>query len=402
MKSQILILGAFLLFLTSAMAQNNIGIGTTTPHASAALDVQSTTQGMLVPRMTESQRGMIAAPVATGLLVYQTDGTAGFYFYNGSGWVSLNGNDNLGNHTATQALNMNNNNITAANNITATGTATLSGNTYPTNTGTNGQVLSTNGAGVLSWVKGLSTTTSTVKNTLTPTVGDVVLQTDDFPGIYQYQFDGWRNLTGERIDIMDIGTDTVNIAPTNVAFSYTWNGVTVTPPVTLGPYTARTLDATSNIVYITGEWLADAGRRGSLMLPNPALCKGRIYKFVVNNRRNVFVHTALATTKTENGTAHYTAQGNLNVDGAFIGQAIRIYYSSTVTPNGYPFRRLVSQTLNTDGAVTPGVLNDSFATSTDINPWNYTYIFDGRMTVLMSDGTEWKQIQDDVFDARQY
>ncbi|AMR27015.1 hypothetical protein A0257_07765 [Hymenobacter psoromatis] len=75
---------------TAAQAQNNIGIGTTTPNASAALDVSSTTQGLLTPRLTASQRGSIASP-ATGLLVYQTDGTAGFYFYNGTAWTALSG-----------------------------------------------------------------------------------------------------------------------------------------------------------------------------------------------------------------------------------------------------------------------------------------------------------------------
>ncbi|MDJ0367902.1 hypothetical protein QMK33_22395 [Hymenobacter sp. H14-R3] len=75
---------------TAAQAQNNIGIGTATPNASAALDVSSTTQGLLTPRLTASQRGSIASP-ATGLLVYQTDGTAGFYFYNGTAWTALNG-----------------------------------------------------------------------------------------------------------------------------------------------------------------------------------------------------------------------------------------------------------------------------------------------------------------------
>ncbi len=121
MKKNILLAALCILFLTSAMAQNNVGVGTTTPNASAALDVQSTTQGMLVPRMTAAQRGMIATP-ATGLLVYQTDATAGFYFYNGTTWTSLSGGgsgDNLGNHTATQALNMNSNNITNVNTITA-------------------------------------------------------------------------------------------------------------------------------------------------------------------------------------------------------------------------------------------------------------------------------------------
>jgi hypothetical protein len=59
--------------------------------------------------------------------------------------------DNLGNHTATTNLNLSNNNITAVNNVTVSGTARLGGNNYPTNSGTNGQVLTTNGAGSLSW-----------------------------------------------------------------------------------------------------------------------------------------------------------------------------------------------------------------------------------------------------------
>ena len=58
------------------------------PNASAMLDVSSTTKGLLAPRMTAAQRGSIATP-ATGLLVYQTDGTDGFYYYDGSGWVML-------------------------------------------------------------------------------------------------------------------------------------------------------------------------------------------------------------------------------------------------------------------------------------------------------------------------
>lgn len=69
------------------LAQNNVGIGTISPDASAKLDVSSNNQGVLVPRMTAAQRTAISNP-ATGLLVYQTDGTSGFYFYNGS-WISL-------------------------------------------------------------------------------------------------------------------------------------------------------------------------------------------------------------------------------------------------------------------------------------------------------------------------
>jgi len=49
-----------------------VGIGTTTPNASAALDVTSTTQGFLPPRMTKAQLEAIASPVE-GLMVYCTD-----------------------------------------------------------------------------------------------------------------------------------------------------------------------------------------------------------------------------------------------------------------------------------------------------------------------------------------
>lgn len=64
------------------------GIGTTSPNASAQLDVSSTTKGFLPPRMTEAQRTAISNPVA-GLLVYQNNNTTGYYFYTGTEWVSL-------------------------------------------------------------------------------------------------------------------------------------------------------------------------------------------------------------------------------------------------------------------------------------------------------------------------
>jgi hypothetical protein len=66
----------------------DVGIGTTSPAATAALDVSSTTKGMLLPRMLAAQRTAIASP-ATGLIVYQTDGTAGFYYFNGLIWLQL-------------------------------------------------------------------------------------------------------------------------------------------------------------------------------------------------------------------------------------------------------------------------------------------------------------------------
>ena len=82
MKNIFTLLAAVLL---TATTYAQIGINNETPDASAALDITSTTGGLLVPRMTETQRDAIS-PAATGLMIYQTDGTVGFYYYNGSSW----------------------------------------------------------------------------------------------------------------------------------------------------------------------------------------------------------------------------------------------------------------------------------------------------------------------------
>ena len=71
----------------TARAQG-VGIGTTAPDASAALDVTTTTQGLLPPRLTAAQRDAIASPAA-GLLVFQTDASQGIYYFTGVVWVNL-------------------------------------------------------------------------------------------------------------------------------------------------------------------------------------------------------------------------------------------------------------------------------------------------------------------------
>ncbi len=82
------IVGTFILGGYAASAQNNIGIGTPSPSASAKLDISSTTQGLLMPRMTQAQRDAIATPAA-GLMIFQTNNTPGFYYYTGSAWQAV-------------------------------------------------------------------------------------------------------------------------------------------------------------------------------------------------------------------------------------------------------------------------------------------------------------------------
>jgi hypothetical protein len=66
----------------------NVGIGTNTPDLSAKLDVTSTNTGFLPPRMTLLQRNAIQNP-AEGLMVYQTDSSKGYWYYNGINWITV-------------------------------------------------------------------------------------------------------------------------------------------------------------------------------------------------------------------------------------------------------------------------------------------------------------------------
>jgi len=82
----------FLLCMCCAMGYSQEGVAINTsgsaPDASAILDLQSSSKGILTPRMTEAQKNAVSSP-ATGLLIYQTNGTSGFYYYTGTAWTEL-------------------------------------------------------------------------------------------------------------------------------------------------------------------------------------------------------------------------------------------------------------------------------------------------------------------------
>lgn len=79
-------------FIAVAVFSQSVGIGTTSPNKTAKVDISSTTQGFLPPRMTHAQRNAIVSP-AQGLIVYCTDcGTNGQpQYYNGTSWRSMDG-----------------------------------------------------------------------------------------------------------------------------------------------------------------------------------------------------------------------------------------------------------------------------------------------------------------------
>ncbi|NRD18947.1 tail fiber protein [Winogradskyella eckloniae] len=77
---RISLLFSFIIFTVNAQ----VGIGTTSPDNSSILEIQSSEKGVLIPRMTALERLSISAPIADGLIVYQTDDVKGFYFYDAS------------------------------------------------------------------------------------------------------------------------------------------------------------------------------------------------------------------------------------------------------------------------------------------------------------------------------
>jgi hypothetical protein len=89
MKTRILLLLLIIIVQTSLHAQN-IGINATgeRPDPSAILDIKSDSKGLLIPRLTQAQVANIPSPVL-GLTVYVTDGTTGYYVFDGLDWSRL-------------------------------------------------------------------------------------------------------------------------------------------------------------------------------------------------------------------------------------------------------------------------------------------------------------------------
>lgn len=93
----------------------NVGIGTTTPNASAALEINAANKGFLPPRvpLTGSDDVTTIPAPATSLLVYNTATagagltlvTPGYYFYNGSSWTTLKGGPSTGRIVSVNTVN---------------------------------------------------------------------------------------------------------------------------------------------------------------------------------------------------------------------------------------------------------------------------------------------------------
>lgn len=100
------------------MVDAQVGVGTVSPNAKAALDITATGKGLLIPRMDSVTRVAITTPLPDGLMVFQTDGRKGFWYAVSNTWLYIPdktqvADDNLGNHIATQTFDLNSQQLVA-------------------------------------------------------------------------------------------------------------------------------------------------------------------------------------------------------------------------------------------------------------------------------------------------
>ena len=126
-----------------------VGIGTSNPDASSVLEIQSTSKGLLIPKLSKTQRDAINSP-AVGLLLYQIDNNPGFYYYTASKiWIRIGEETIITANTASITTNQgvitaNTSSITANINDIATNTASINTNTARITTNQNGIDVNTN------------------------------------------------------------------------------------------------------------------------------------------------------------------------------------------------------------------------------------------------------------------
>lgn len=204
-----------LLLATCTFAQT--GIGTSTPHASAKLDVYATNKGFLPPRiaLTATNAANPVTSPATGLLVFNTEtaGTApnnvtpGYYYWDGSLWVRLNGpSDTAANVTGV---------VPVVNGGTGVTTATGSGKTVLSNNPTLELLTISSGATQFPSSIFVNPTTFATSKRAALWLGDWGLL-QDYEGNGQQNFSITQNFSGSYPTRFFIGTDgNVGIGTTN-------------------------------------------------------------------------------------------------------------------------------------------------------------------------------------------
>ena len=310
--------------LIASFAEAQTGIGTTTPNASAKLDVSSSTQGFLPPRVTltgtndnttiKNSAGTSITP-ATGLLVYNTatagsapsNVTPGFYYWNVTSWIRLIvPTDNASNVTGTVAV-VNGGTGTT----TSTGTGSVVLNTSPSlitpALGTPSSATLTNASGlpIASGVSGLGTGVASFL--ATPTSSNLVSAISDETGSGALVFGTSPTLTTPTLGVAS-GTS-LALTGTTVSNSTSTGALTVAGGAGIGgALNASSVTATNFIgsgsqltdvaTRVTGSWTLNPGANNVSF----TVSQGGNYSMWVNGNipNGIALWTATVTTANSN------------------------------------------------------------------------------------------------------
>jgi hypothetical protein len=227
-----LIFAAGVLICLTTDAQN-VGIGTSSPNA--ALDVNATNNGILIPRVALTGTGSaspLSSPV-TSTMVYNTatvtNVTPGFYYWNGSAWVRVIDNASLSGATTVSNTSGTNTLSTTVNGVTGTGVNIINSNAL----GLTGNNLTATINGIGSSAQSLSglSLSGDVTGTLAgSTVAGirgigVAISSLASNNLLQYNGTNWVNVT--PASVLGAATTVSNTSSTNT-LSTTVNGVTGT------------------------------------------------------------------------------------------------------------------------------------------------------------------------------
>jgi hypothetical protein len=293
----------FIALLFSLQVSAQTGIGTTSPHASAKFEVFSENKGFLPPRMTASQRGNIPSPAA-GLMVYQTDGTSGLYYYNGTAWIYI--------------INSTTNVVSVVNGGTGTTTATGTGsvvlNTSPTlitpALGTPSSATLTNASGlpIASGVSGLGTGVASFL--ATPTSSNLVSAISDETGSGSLVFGTSPTLTTPTLGVAT-GTS-LALTGTTTSTSNSTGALTVAGGAGIGgALNASTLSLSNSATGVSSLILRN-GDASTAFSDNPQIRMGWSGSNAGTSQYAQIIHTRHNSGGTNNAIDFYLSDGTAN------------------------------------------------------------------------------------------
>lgn len=242
-----------LLVLSSLFTFSQVGIGTTTPNPSSILELESTTQGLLITRITQVQRDAIVTP-ATGLLIFQTDNSPGFYYFDGATWLPFWGADNDWTINGTDMYNANGGNIGVGNNAPTTQFHITGSTVLPTGYINTLYTNDFSSGGVTSEAEGANTCSASpnIWHIMTTSIFANCNTCTDSRAYIQYG-------TCELDQTLVEGTFTPSTATINISFNYSYNDY-------IGPddrFTVTLYDETNSVVISTLLNHDDADALGS-------------------------------------------------------------------------------------------------------------------------------------------